>query len=54
MARRIDVECEDGHQEELVLGSDEAITKCECGKDREIVWTNGSAGFRVKGLTKRF
>ena len=60
--RRIEVECESGHQEELVIGAKDKIPKCpratsketKCGKRREILWRGGSAGFRVQGLTKRF
>ena len=68
--RRITVECTDGHREEITIKADARIPRCKedvggsteeklefhkaCKKKREIVWVGGSAGFRVKGLTKRF
>lgn len=66
--RRLTVECRDGHQEEIVIGTLDKIPRCSrfrkamnplhegsfCHKKREIIWGDGSAGFRVKGATKRF
>ncbi len=68
--RRLTVECLDcGKQAEILIGIDEEIPECPrqvsrqkmsgkikqtCMGTREIVWNDGSAGFRVKGLTKRF
>lgn len=66
--RRLTVECRDGHREEITIGIDDKIPRCNrfmkamnplregsfCRKKREIIWIGGSAGFRIKGLTKRF
>lgn len=66
--RRLTVECRDEHREDITIGIDDKIPRCNrfrkpmnplhegsfCHKKREIIWTDGSAGFRVKGATKRF
>ena len=59
MSRRLTVECEKGHREEIIIGAHEPIKRCpECKRQREIVWdqpgSQGAPGFRVKGLTKKF